>query len=184
MALPVPERHPLRELFSTLCRKNVLGVVRLERPDIADYLGGLLSRFVHVDELRRVRDAMGRPLEDVGEMLLEADRRERTGHLNPAREVRRHIGDYILFFLGMFPEYVKAHASTRLPGMYVEWTKEGRRSYQIVSEFRFGPFEREAPIYAALADHFETCAFGLNLVRDDLLQLSDPRYAWIRAALD
>jgi len=171
-------------LFSTLCRKNVLGVVRLERPDIADYLGELLSRFVHVDELRRVRDAMGRPLEDVGEMLLEADRRERTGYFLPAREVHRHIGDFILFFLGMFPEWVKAHASTRLPGMYVEWSKEGKRSYRIVSEFRFGPFEREASFYAALADHFEACAFGLNLVRDDLRQLGDPRYAWIRAALE
>jgi len=170
MALPVPERHPLRVLFSTLCRKNVLGVARLQRPDIADYLGDLLSRFVHVDELRRVRDAMGRPLEDVGEMLLEAD--------------RRHIGDFILFFLGMFPEWVKAHATTRLPGMYVEWSKEGKRSYRIVSEFRFGPFEREASFYAALADHFEVCAFGLNLVRDDLRKLNDPRYAWIRAALD
>lgn len=184
MALPVPERHPLRVLFSTLCRKNVLGVARLQRPDIADYLGDLLSRFVHVDELRRVRDAMGRPLEDVGEMLLEADRRERTGYFLPAREVRRHIGDFILFFLGMFPEWVKAHATTRLPGMYVEWSKEGKRSYRIVSEFRFGPFEREASFYAALADHFEVCAFGLNLVRDDLRKLSDPRYAWIRAALD
>lgn len=139
---------------------------------------------MHVDELRRVRDAMGRPLEDVGEMLLEADRRERTGYFLPAREVRRHIGDFILFFLGMFPEWVKAHPSTRLPGMYVEWSKEGKRSYRIVSEFRFGPFEREASFYAALAEHFEVCAFGLNLVRDDLRRLSDPGYAWIRAALE
>src|SRR2546425_9819312 len=115
MALPVPEHHPLRVLFSTLCRKNVLGVVRLERPDIADYLGGLLSRFVHVDDLRRVRDAMGRPLEDVGEMLLEADRRGRTGYFLPAREGRRRIGDFILFFLGMFPQWGKAHATTRPP---------------------------------------------------------------------
>ena len=184
MALSVPERHPLRVLFGTLCRKNVLGVVRLERPDIADYLGGLLSRFVHVDELRRVRDALGRPLEDVGEMLLEADRQERTGSFQPAREIRRHIGDFVLFFLGMFPEWVQTHASTRLPGMYVEWSKEGKRSYRIVSEFRFGPFEREAPFYAALADHFEACAVGLNLVRDDLRQLGDPRYAWIREALE
>jgi hypothetical protein len=183
MTLPVPEHHPLRVLFATLCHKNVVGVVRLPRPDIADYLGGLLCRFVHVDELRRVRDAMGRPLEDVGEMLLEADRRERTGYFQPAREVRRHIGDYTLFFLGMFPEYVHEHATTRLPGMYVEWSKEGKRSYRIVSEFRYGPYEREAAFYAALADHFEACAVGLNFVRNDLRQLADPRYAWIRTAL-
>src|SRR2546425_9852503 len=129
MALPVPEHHPLRVLFSTLCRKNVLGVVRLERPDIADYLGGLLSRFVHVDELRRVRDAMGRPLEDVGEMLLEADRRERTGYFLPAREGRRHIGDFILFFRGGVPEGVEAHATPRRPGLYVEGAEEGNRGH-------------------------------------------------------
>jgi len=39
------------------------------------------------------------------------------------------------------------------------------------------------PFYAALADHFEACAVGLNLVRDDLRRLGDPRYAWIREAL-
>ena len=50
-------------------------------------------------------------------------------------------------------------------------------------EFRFGPYEREAAFYAALADHFEACAVGLNFVHNDLRPLANPRYAWIRAAL-
>ncbi len=183
MTFPLPENHPLRDLFRTLSRKNLLGVVHLERPDIADYLTDLLTRFARADDLCRIHDAMDRPLEDVGEMLLEADRQEHGGFVYPVREIRRHIGDFTLFFLGMFPEWVADHATTRLSGMCVDWSKEGRRSYQIVSEFRFDPFEREAALYAALADHFDSCAAGLNLVREDLRQLSDPRYAWLRAAL-
>src|SRR2546425_10396314 len=84
MALPVPERHPLRVLFSTLCRKNVLGVVRLERPDIADYLGGLLSRFVHVDELRRGPGALGRPPGGGGGEVFQGGREGRGRGLPPA----------------------------------------------------------------------------------------------------
>jgi hypothetical protein len=180
---PLPESHPLRILFRTLCRKNLLGVMRVGPPDVAEYVGDLLVRFVHVDEIRRVRDAAGRPLEDVGEMLLEAGRRGPTPAGYPEREIRRHIGDFTLFFLGMFPEWVSRKATTLVPDMYVDWPAEGRRSYRIVSEFRFPPFEDEAPVFAALADTFEHCVAGLHLVRTDLRQLGDPRYAWLREAL-
>src|SRR5437867_7294008 len=115
MTLPIPETHPLRELFRTLSHKNLLGVVRLGRPDIADYLTGLLARSAHADDPSRIGEAKDRPLEDVGEMLLEADRQERGGFVYPVREIRRHIGDFTLFFLGMFPEWVADHATTRLP---------------------------------------------------------------------
>src|SRR6266496_1967727 len=111
MTLPIPENHPLRHLFKTLSHKNILGVVHLERPDIADYLTDLLARFARADDLRRAGEAMDRPLEDVGEMLLEADRQEHGGFAYPVREIRRHIGDFTLFFLGMFPEWVADHAT-------------------------------------------------------------------------
>ncbi|MFQ5876917.1 MAG: hypothetical protein ACE5JH_04385 [Acidobacteriota bacterium] len=179
----ISEQHPLRLLFGTLCRKNIAGVLGLGRPELATYVSDVLVRFVHVDEIRRLRDAAGRPLEDVGEMLLEAERSSRQPILLPEREIRRHIGDFTLFFLGMFPEWVARHASTRLRGVYVDWSAEGKRSYRIVSEYRAVPFEGEAPLFAALADSFDFCVVGLNLVRDDLRQLTDPRYAWLREAL-
>jgi hypothetical protein len=180
----VPPDHPLRGLFRSLGRKNILGVVGLGTPEVADYVSDLLARFAHVDEIRRVKDAAGRPLEDVGEMVQWADRA--AGRPAPAREreVRRHIGDFTLFFLGMFPEWVARHATTRVPHLYVDWSEEGKRSYRIVSGFRSPPYADEAPLFAALADAYEFCVVGLNLVREDLRQLTDPRYAWIREALD
>lgn len=184
MTIPISEDHPLRRMFRTLCRKNLAGVAHLRPPEVADYAGELLVRFVHMDEIRWLRDAAGRQLEDVGEMLLESDRHRTEAIPYPEREVRRHVGDFTLFFLGMFPEWAARRPTTRLPGPYVDWASEGRHSYKIVSEFRFPPFEQEAPLFAALSDNFDDCVTGLNLVRDDLRQLADPRYAWLREALD
>lgn len=176
--------HPLRTLFRDVGRKNLLGVVGIRPPEVADYVTEMLVRFTHVDEIRRVRDVAGRPLEDVGEMLAEAERAAARPRGQSERDVRRHIGDFTLFFLGMFPEWVARHATTRLPGVFVDWSAEGKRSYRIVSEFRSAPFEDEAPMFAALADVYDFCVVGLNLIREDLRQLTDPRYAWLRAALE
>ncbi|MGD8376651.1 MAG: hypothetical protein PVF68_10970 [Acidobacteriota bacterium] len=184
MTTTLPSDHPLFTLFRDIGRKNLLGVVGIRRPEVADYVCDMMIRFAHVDEIRRVRDLAGRPLEDVGEMLEAADRAAAIPRGQSMRDVRRHIGDFTLFFLGMFPEWVARHATTRLPGVYVDWSSEGKRSYRIVSEFRSAPFEDEAPLFAALADAYDFCVVGLNLIRNDLRQLTDPRYAWLRAALD
>ena len=176
--------HPLRTLFQNLGRKHLLGEVSLQRPDVVDYVSDLLTRFSHMDEVRRVRDAAGQPLDDVGEMLLRTNPTARDAFYRPEREVRRHIGDFTLFFLGMFPERVARHATTRRPDMFVDWSSEGRRSYKIVSEFRSHPYADEAPLFAALSDTYELCVIGLNRIRADLDDLSNPHYTWIRNALN
>jgi len=57
---------------------------------------------------------------------------DRSPHFNPEREValRRHIGDYTLFMLGVFQERVERMASSRY---YID---EGKRAYRFVAEHR------------------------------------------------
>lgn len=179
---PVPEDHPLAVLFDRLCRKALLQEVALADPDLAAYMAHLMTRFTHVDNLYRIRDAMGRRLADVGEMLLESDPRTRASSFDREREVRRHIGDYTLFFLGLFPEHVARHATTRVPDLFVNWAHVGRESYRIVAAFNVGPYAREALLFARLSDHYDTCVLALNLVKRDLASLADPRVRWLRAA--
>jgi len=178
----VPPDHPLAILFERLCRKALLHDVALADPDLAVYIAHLMTRFTHVDNLYRVRDATGRRLDDVGEMLLESDPRTRASTFEREREVRRHIGDYTLFFLGLFPEYVARHATTRISDLFVNWAQVGRESYRIVAAFNVGPYAEEAPLFARLSDHYDTCVLALNLVKRDLASLADPRVRWIRAA--
>ena len=44
----------------------------------------------------------------------------------------------------------------------------GKESYYIVSQFNLFEYEKEAPLFARLADSFERCILGLALVREDL----------------
>ena len=173
MSRDVPATHPLRRLFEELIERRFVSQLALADALLITYVADLLSRFVHVDELYRIRNAVGRPLDDVGEMLLESDPRQRASSFVREREVRRHIGDFTLFFLGLFPEWVRAHASSRLTDIYVDWTRTGRESYRIVSSFTVEPFAADAPLFRRLAENFELCVQGLFLLSEDLRRLPD-----------
>lgn len=178
----IPRDHPLRRLFMSLCRRCLLDVVGLRDPRVADYLGALLARFTHVSQLYRIRDAAGYPLEDVGEMLLESDPLSRAASLDREREVRRHIGDFTLFFLGLFPEYLARHATTRIPDLLVDWAAAGRQSYRVVAAFNVDPWTEEAPLFGRLAEQYDYCVVALNFVKQELARMSDPRVRSLRAA--
>ena len=74
-----------------------LGVVD---PPLVDYVSGMLVRFVRSDAVFGVRSVRGERLTQVAEMLEEANER-----IGPARRrVHRHIGDFTLFWRGVYPE--------------------------------------------------------------------------------
>ena len=85
----------------------------------------------------KIRNANERPLSDVGEMLLEADPIYGPApSFDRERQVRKHIGDYALFFSGMFPESIN-HYRLRRQRLenFVDFIKAGKESYYIVSKF-------------------------------------------------
>ena len=57
--------HPLRRLFAGLVAKELSA-----DHEVAAYVADLLIDFVHVDHLYRIRNSRGKPLEEVGEMLV------------------------------------------------------------------------------------------------------------------
>ena len=78
--------------------------IGLRDTEVQDYIANVLSEFCEVEQLYKVCTAEGRPLSDVGEMLLETDPIYGPApSFDRERQVRKHIGDYILFFSGMFP---------------------------------------------------------------------------------
>ena len=89
------------------------------------------------EQLHKIRDANGRPLHDVGELLLESDPVYGPApSFDRERQVRKHIGDYTLFYTGMFPESINRFRlrKNRLEN-FVDFIKAGRESYYIVSKF-------------------------------------------------
>jgi hypothetical protein len=106
--MDVSRHHPLRRLFTELVEKHFFHDVQVRDPRAAGYVSNLLIEFTHADKLFKLRNARGRRLDDVGEMLLESDPLGPEGSFERERRVRKHVGDYALFMTGMFPESVAA----------------------------------------------------------------------------
>src|SRR6266571_3274904 len=172
----IPESHPLQQLFQDLVGRHYAEEIGIRDPQIVAYVSHLLAEFCEADQLFKVQNASDRPLNDVGEMLLESD-----PVFGPApsfdreRQVRKHIGDYTLFFAGMFPESIN-HFRLRRQRLedFVDWMKAGKESYYIVSKFDCFEYTKVAPLFERLSDHFEQCVYGLNCVKNDLQEMQHP----------
>ena len=172
----IPESHPLQQLFIELVGRHYAEQIGLRDPQIVNYVAHLLAEFCDAEELFRIRNAGGRPLTDVGEMLVESN-----PVFGPApsfdreRQVRKHIGDYTLFFTGMFPESINHWRlrKQRLENL-IDFVKAGKESYFIVSKFEFFEYAKVAPLFARLSSGFERCVYGLNMVKNDLQEMQHP----------
>ena len=176
--------HPLNHLFTGLVQKHLVRSAGIEDREMAAYIASLLVDFTHVDSLFRIRNARGKRLEDVGEMLIESNPLLGGRSFFYEREVRKHVGDYTLFLAGLFPEYLK-----RLPkrGMridaFIDYMEAGKEAYRVVASFDQFEFRNIAPLFRRLAERFELCVFGLNLVKAELEQNQRAWYQGVRDSL-
>lgn len=185
MTQGIPERHPLRELFREAgdwaFRHGRFPEARARDSRLRDYLSDdLLVRFLRVDQLYRLRDARGRPLADVAEMLLSGQGEGISPELR-SLSVQRHIGDYTLFITGIFPESLarlrrdwrrKDSVMVQLgdlivpfrdPGEYYE--EAGRRAYGRAAEIGREVGVTEAALFAKLSEFFRAYVQLLSLIR-------------------
>lgn len=185
MPFQISPSHPLRRFFEELVQRRLVQGARIDDRDLARYVANLLVDFTHADNLYRVRNARGKRLEDVGEMLIESNPLLEGRSFIYEREVRKHIGDYTMFLTGLFPEYV-----ARLPrkqfrtDAWVDYVKAGKESYQVVASFDQFEFREAAPLFRRLADRFELCVFGLNMIKADIVEQQRALYDDLQRALE
>ena len=119
---PTPD-HPLRRLFAGITEHTFLQALGVADPPLTDYLSRLLSRFIHLDAVYRLRNATGRRLEEVAEMMIEA---EGLPEGRTRREVHRHIGDFTLFWTGVYPESLERLRSALTKDRFVDYCDYGQ----------------------------------------------------------
>jgi hypothetical protein len=151
----------LRRVFAATTEHAFEVDLGLADPPLIDYLVDLLIRFVRMDAIFKIRDPRGQRLNEVAEMMVEAEQRQS----NPQREVYRHIGDFTLFWAGVYPEALSGLKSPDRQDHLVDYFVQGKRSYYLASTFDQKPYDREAPILRRLSQEFELCTYGLNRVR-------------------
>ena len=162
--------HPLEPFFQQAVRNSYEGKLGLNDPDVTAYVARLLCEFSESENLYRVRNELGRPIEELTEMITASDPVNGPApSFDAERALRKHIGDYALFTAGMYPEAMASDRRHRRhqPSLG-ELIQAGKESYYIVSQFNLFEYEQEAPLFARLSDRFERCILGLTLVREEL----------------
>lgn len=156
-------RVPLRDFFAGVAEYAFETRLGVADPPLVDYITDLLTRFVRHDVVFSVRDLTGHRLHAVGDMLAEAD--ARVG--DARREVHRHIGDFTLFWTGVYPEALR-RTSGKLPlesDRFTHFCTQGKRAYHIASTIPSESEPQQVAVLERLSDQFEMCAYGLSEAR-------------------
>ena len=137
--------------------QSQLGVVD---PPLIDYLTSLLIRSIRNDRVHRIRGITGRPLMTVQEMVVEA-----AARLGEARrELHRHIGDFTLFWAGIYPEALRS-SDEDASGQFETYCTFGKRSYRIASSIESEDNDPPAEVLERLSERYDLCCYGLREVR-------------------
>jgi len=164
----IPVEHPIRQLFQQLTERG-MGQLHLHDPDTISYITDLLTEFVRIEDMYRVKDETGCRVQYLFDMLTQA-----RNAVSPdlRRDYYKNLGDLTLFNLGLFPESLTHGHRTVSPDYYAE---AGRRSYTIVAEMESSSSSR-THVFRKLSEQFAQCVSGLNWVK---LYINDPFYQYM-----
>lgn len=158
--------HPLRRYFCGVVEQAFCAEVGMCDPSLTDYVAGLLVDFTRMERLSAVRLDTGRKLEQIAAMLAMSAEEKPATPADRDRAVYRTIGDYALFWAGVYPEQLKR--ARRAEDVLLDYVVQGKRSYAIVSTLVDDDAKPPSRLFRRLSEDFETCLYGLGLVRREL----------------
>ena len=158
---PRPGRsEALHRFFSGITEYTFTTRLGVADPPLIDYLSALLTHFVRTDAIFGLRTPTGERLIAVADMLEEAHSRQ-----GPARRrVHRHIGDFTLFWLGVYPESAESRRKQTKDSL-INYRDQGKRNYYLASRIPADEESTPDDLLERLSDCFELCVYGLGEVR-------------------
>jgi hypothetical protein len=154
-------RKTLHCFFAGLCEHVFECRLGVADTQLIDYLTDLLDAFVRCDQPPLIRRPTGQPATDVSSMLTEASRRVGVAR----REIHRGIGDFTLFWAGMYPESLRQVAGPVPLDVFVDYCEQGKRAYSIASEIDVDAEVPSNDLLKRLSEQFDLCAYGLREIR-------------------
>jgi hypothetical protein len=161
---PLPQTNPLRRWLTGLVENTFNAEVGLCDPAVLAYISELLTEFIHIERINQVADGSGRQIEDLAELLCQAEAPTAAADAR-RRELYRHIGDFTLFWTGVYPENLRRMHRRQSCDDLLDYFEQGKRSYAIASQLGSETAEPPSFVLQALSDGFEYCVYGLGLVR-------------------
>jgi hypothetical protein len=161
-----PRENALHRFFAGLSEQTFQTRLGVVDPPLVDYISQLLTRFVHTSMIYRIRDLAGRRLLEIAEMLAEADARIGVAR----RDAHRHVGDFILFWSGVYPESLGQLQGPSCKDHLLDYNAHGKRAYYLASTIPGDTNSGDGTqvdddVLRRLSHEFELCQYGLREVR-------------------
>lgn len=157
----------LRDLFRGTVEQVFFTQLGLCEPELTDYLARLLAGFLHMDAICRLQDPEAAATVDEIVQRCVADElagRDDVSDHAVSRLLNRYVGDFSLFWTGMYPETLRARRQGGVSRLH-EFTLRGKQGYEIASTLTRVGDQPTADLLHGLSEQFEYCADGLRLVR-------------------
>jgi hypothetical protein len=135
-----------------------LGIVD---PPLVDYVSLLLVRFIRNDHLRPLPAAGAAGIEGFATILSAVQQ----APAEAAVEEYRHIGDYTLFWSGLYPEAVQRLQHAAGQDHLLDYRAAGKKAYWIASKLEPDDAAEERDLLARLSHDYDLCVEGLAEVR-------------------
>ncbi|MFN5755620.1 MAG: hypothetical protein ACK54F_04180 [Planctomycetia bacterium] len=135
-----------------------LGIVD---PPLVEYVSLLLVRFIRNDEIHALPGHASALLDDVTDMLSAVQQ----APAEAAREEYRHIGDYTLFWSGLYPEALRRFQRPARQDHLLDYRAAGKKAYWIASTLEPADAADERDLLARLSHDYDLCVEGLAEVR-------------------
>ena len=150
----------LERFFSGLTEYTFISRLGVADPPLVDYLACMLAHFVRTDAIYGLRTPTGKRISQVADMLAEAQQRQ-----GPARRrVHRHIGDFTLFWTGLYPEIAERLRKGQKDSL-IDYQDQGKRQYLLASRLPADTESAPDEVLERLSEQFELCVYGLGEVR-------------------
>ena len=162
--------NPLRRLFSGLVEQVFMSDLGICSVEVTDYISDILVDFIHVDHIHRLQTVDGASIRELSRMEADAYVGPDGSEKLRAWLVHKHIGDFTLFWTGVYPENLNPRRRSGADAIR-EYLLQGKRSYGIASELTDSGSRPSAAVLRNLGEQFEYCVHGLHKVREGWEQL-------------
>lgn len=151
----------LDRFFHGLTEHAFHGRLGIVDPPLVDYVAELLVRFIRHDQLRVLPGSEPVACDAVSQMLAIVQ------HEPPevARDEYRHIGDYTLFWSGVYPESLRRFQHPSQPDHLLDYREAGKQAYRLAAALEPEHAVETRYVLAMLSEEYDSCIVGLGEVR-------------------
>ncbi len=181
MIKEIPYNHPLRKLFRWATKSAFRFNPYLQNDSVEKYISEwILARFIHMDNIYKIRNASGKKLYKVAEILSEGVLPGLKDNRMQDMAIHQYVGDYVLFIAGLFPNCVekvlvrpssKDYLMAKIGSLYYSFKNsydyyihQGQVSYKKASEMMRELQEEKSFVLKRLSNEFPAYVNIMSLI--------------------